>query len=390
MEFINFKHLLGPELKTYDPYDLWKTKLGLLLKKIYYTHGKITIPIIAPFFLTDIYAPKTIRAFIRPQEYPTVRAFAALTSLNLFEITSETKYIDLASASVKWLIDNPSPGYHGACWGLNMPWMTKGGYYSPSTPFITHTPYCVEALFKYYDITKDKQSLDVALSSLNYLENDIKVIFKRSDILAVSYGPFNERRAVINANSYAMMMYGLLANRLLEKKAELLKKAHHIFNFIRQNQNLDGSWFYYADQGKGNFIDCFHSCFIIKNIIKYGNFADVDVSNIIDKALDYIMHNFIDSKYFLARRFTYSANPSIVKFDLYDQAELLNVFCLVGKLKKAKRIHDSIIKYFYIPSKNNFGYQIDRLGSLNRMTYLRWAVMPAIYAFSQYYALLNE
>lgn len=390
MKYKNFKYMLGPELKTHDPYDLWKTIPGLLLKKMYYKYGKVTIPLVVPFFLADIYAPRVIRAFIKPQEYPTVRAFAVLISLKLFELTEDKKYIDLASDSVKWLMDNTSQGYHGACWGLNMPWMTKGGYYPPSTPFITHTPYCVEALLKYHDITNDKQSLDVALSSLDFLENDIKVLFKDPGMQAVSYGPFNEKGIVINANSYAMMLYGAFAGRLPEKKDILIEKSHQIYNFIRANQNTDGSWFYYADQKRGNFIDCFHSCFVIKNLIKYGHFADIDVSTVTSKALNYILNNFIDSKYFLARRFTHSANPSMVKFDLYDQAELLNVFCLTGDEKNAKKLHNSIMKYFYIPSKNNFGYQIDCLGILNRMSYLRWAVMPAIYALVEYYSLTQK
>ena len=45
--------LLGPDLTTYDPYDLWKTRLGLWLKKIYYEKGRITTPLVAPFFILD-------------------------------------------------------------------------------------------------------------------------------------------------------------------------------------------------------------------------------------------------------------------------------------------------------------------------------------------------
>lgn len=389
--FLNkIEHHLGPNLATYDPYDLWKTRLGLWLRKFFYKNGKITIPIMAPFFILDVYAPKLIRAFLKPQEYPIVRASAALSALNIYEITSDRKYVNLASDSVKWLIENKSEGYHGACWGINFPWMTKDGFYSSSTPFITHTPYCVEALLRFSDITKDKQSLDTGLSSLSFLENDMKVLLDDSDKLALSYGPYFESRIVINANSYAMMMYAMLADRLYNKRVILLEKASRIFNYIESRQNNDGSWFYYDDEEKGNFIDCFHSCFVLKNLIKYSNYAGVDVENIVHTGLDYVLNNFLDSKYFLARRFSVSAYPSLAKFDLYDQAELLNLLCISGRIDLAKRLHDSIINNFYIPSKGAFGYQIDRFNILNKMTYLRWAVMPTVYAFSEYYKLMKK
>lgn len=381
--------ILWSNLNTYDPYDLWKTNLGQWLKKLYYGYGKITIPIVAPFFLLDAYAPRIIRSFVPPQEFPTVRALAVLSSLNFYTISGNQNYIDLASASVKWLIDNQSPGYHGACWGLNMPWMTKTGYYPPTMPFITHTPYCFEALMKYSEITQDCQALDVALSSLGFLEKDIVPLLDSSDELALSYGPRNEGRIVINANAYAVMMYSLLANKLDNQKKYLMLKANRIFNFIKRRQNEDGSWYYYDDKKNGNFIDCFHSCFVLKNIIKYGKYAEVNVEEIVNKGIDYILNNLLDIERLLVQRFSVAANPSLVKFDLYDQAELLNVLCLSGRIDYAKKIHQSIWTNFYIPSKNTFGSQIDIFGRLNTMEYLRWAVMPAIYTLSEHRNLLE-
>lgn len=378
------EHVLGPNLTTYDPYDLWKTKFGLWLKSCYYKYGKFTIPLVGPFFVLDTYAPRLIRLFIKPQEYPTVRAFAALSALNLYEITSDDKYLGLAADSVEWLINNQSPGYHGACWGLNFPWMTKAGYYPSTTPFITHTPYCVEALLRYSDITHDKKSLETALSVLNFMECDLAVLYQDAHTLALSYGPGYERRIVVNANSYAMMLYALFASKISDN-LHLLERATRLFKYLVNQQNNDGSWYYYADNDKGNFIDCFHSCFILKNLVKYGKLTNIDVLSPVNKGLAYIINNFIDPKYYLARRFMLSANPSLTKFDLYDQAELLNVLIATQHTDIAVRLHDSIVKYFYLPSKGTFGYQIDIFGRLNEMEYLRWAVMPMTFVMTEYY-----
>jgi len=390
LEFNKIEHFFGENLATYDPYDLWRTKLGIWLKKIYYRNGKIAIPIVAPFSILDAYAPKLIRIFLKPREYPMVRAFATLIALNLYELTSNNKYLELANQSVKWLIENQSPGYHGACWGLNIPWMTKTGYLPNLTPYITNTPYCVEALLKFADITRNNKLKELALSSLDFINNDLKVLVNNPYELALSYGPGYERRIVINANSYAMMMYAMFADRMPDKKPVLLEKAIRLFNFIKSQQNNDGSWFYYADKQKGNFIDCFHSCFILKNLVKFSNFSEINVWPIVNKGLDYILRHFLDSKWFLARRFTVYPYPSLIKFDLYDQAELLNILLIVGRKSLAKKLHDSIIKNFYIPSKVAFGHQIDIFGRLNKMRYLRWAVMPMVYVLSEYYKIFNN
>ena len=387
---VDIAHLLGPELKTLDPYDLWRTGLGLRLKKIYYENGKAAVPIVGPFFVLDAVAPKLVRLFVQPREYPTVRSFAVLAALNCYEMTRDRKYLDLATLSSEWLIRHRSEGYHGACWGLNMPWMTKTGYAPATTPFITHTPYAVEALLKFYDITGDAQARDVALSSMGFLEHDLKLLRDEPEQAAVSYGPEAGNRVVINANSYAMMLCALLARRLPAQKDALMQKAARIFNFVKKCQQIDGSWYYYDDDQKGNFIDCFHSCIVLKNLVKYGRLAGVDVAGMVRNGLDYILETLIDEDRFLARRFAIPANPSLTKFDLYDQAELLNLLCLTHHPDLARKTHDAILAHFYIPGKRCFGSQIDIWGRLNRMKYLRWAVMPTVHAFSEYCKLMEN
>ena len=384
MDIPSIDHLLGPGLTTYDPYDLWKTRLGLWLRRLYYQNGVISIPLVVPFFLLDAYAPRLIRAFIAPQEYPTVRAMAVLSALNLHQIDADPRYLELAQVSADWLVENQSPGYHGACWGLNFPWMTKGGYYPPTTPFITHTPYCVEALFSCFDVTGAGKYYDTAVSSLEFLEHDLQVIYRDRDRIAMGYGPGMESRVVVNANSYAMMLYALLASRMPQRRAPLLEKAARLFNFVAGAQNQDGSWLYYNDSGKGNFIDCFHSCFVMKNLVKYARLSGAKVDSIVDRGLDYVLENFVDPECHLARRFTVSANPSLVKFDLYDQAELLNVLLLRQRGPDSELLLQAILKHFYLPKERTFAYQIDRFGFRNRMSYLRWAVMPMTLVLSEY------
>jgi hypothetical protein len=268
--------------------------------------------------------------------------------------------------------------------------MTKTGYVSPTTPFITSTPYCVEALLRYHDLTDDALSRDVAISSLNFLENDLKILYEESGKLAISYGPSSSKNIVINASSYAMMMYSLLGTRIPEIRDKLFEKANKIRKFVLESQNSNGSWWYYYHIEKGNFIDCFHSCFVIKNLIKTDKLLSTNSNEFVEKGIEYLISSHLDKDKFLAKRFSVAAYPNLIKYDLYDQAELMNVFICAEKWELARKIHDSIVTNFYIPDRKTFGSEIDFLGRLNKMKYLRWAVMPTIYVFSEYYKQLAQ
>src|SRR6185312_8082896 len=42
---------------SYDPYDSWGTKYGLLSRRIYYKKGLLGLPLIAPILLMEVACP---------------------------------------------------------------------------------------------------------------------------------------------------------------------------------------------------------------------------------------------------------------------------------------------------------------------------------------------
>ena len=48
---------------------------------------------------------------------------------------------------------------------------------------------------------------------------------------------------------------------------KIWKIAERNLNFVLENQNPDGSWFYAVD-GVRDFIDHFHTCFVMKALAK--------------------------------------------------------------------------------------------------------------------------
>ncbi len=371
------------DLSTTDPYDMWTLDFGIKTKKIFYDCGisKAFHRIIILFFLE---LTGLITFFTKKREYPIVRGLATQSTLNLYLYTKKNIYINTARNHLLFLPKNYSKGYSGYCWGLNQPWMSKNTFYPEDTPHVTHTPYSLEAFIRYRKVTSSKEFDNVIRSVFYFLEKDIPVMHNSKDELAVGYSPLPEKYVVINANSYVMYMYALLMEFYPDKKAYIEDKILKLYNFIIRNQEPDGSWWYYVKGAKGNFIDCFHSCFIMKNIYKTAQLVDLpDWKKVVEKGYKYLADNFLDKRIFLVKRFTKTDKFNPVKWDLYDNAEFLNLSILLGKMDIAERNLQAILKTFVKNEKTV--YSQVWIGGIKRYkNTLRWAVMPFIYVLSEY------
>jgi len=373
--------LLNNDLSTYDPYDIWKTNIGIKIKKVYYKNKYLGILPAGILTIFDLYINNNFRVGYKKQEYPIVRAQAALALINMYKDDNNDIYLEYAKKHIDWLILNSSKGYSGYCWGLNFDWIyTSKKIYDSNTPFSTHTPYPLEAIIEYYNITKDSTLLEVIKSVFLFLENDIKIMKEDENILIVSYGAEYDR-IVTNANAYVMYMYALLLKFLPEKQKHIETKIKKIYQFLVSVQNSDGSWIYqpYDDD---SFIDCFHSVFVVKNILKTNSLYSLEHYNKITKnGFAYIKEHFLDDEYGLYKRFSKSNKVSLVKFDLYDNAEMLHLALLMEDENISNSLHTSIVKNF---CKNNDIYSlIDLFSSLKNKNHFRWAVVPYLYALTE-------
>ena len=369
------------DLKSYDPYDIWKTHIGISVKKLFYRNKFSGIEPAGILTLFDLFFNNRFRLFYKKQEFPITRAQAALALMNLYEQENNTVYLKYAKKHIDWLLSHYSKDYNGYCWGLNFKWVYSAGkVYNETIPFSTHTPYPLEALVKYYHITNDKNLLVPIKSVFLFLENDLKIMKETKDVLIMSYG-VEKDRIVANANSYIMYMYSLLIEFYPEKSDYIRLKINKIHNFIRSVQNEDGSWLY-APYDSNTFIDCFHSAFVLKNIYKTNEIVELDKSkHIIDAGYNYILDNFFDTKRKLFKRFTQSNNLSLTKFDLYDNAEMLSLAIILKDSKLTQVLLKSVNKTFVRNKK--IASMIDITNSRKNFNYLRWAVMPYLLALSK-------
>ena len=374
------KFVCRESLKTNDPYDIWKTKLGIGVKKFYYSNPKLGIIPAAVFTIYDHYINNFIRIGYKKQEYPIVRAQATLALLNLYNKTNNETYLGQARKHIDWLLSNSSRNYGGFCWGTGFEIVIgKNLVYDKEIHFTTNTIYVLEALDEYYKVTKEASILNVIKSIYEFYEKDIIVIYEDHKILITSYGPIKDR-VVTNAVSYTMFAYSIFYN-YIDEKEYIKKKVNKMFQFIISVQNEDGSWLY-APHDDNSFIDCFHSCFVLKNIYKSNLIIKLDGSEeLVKLGYQFIKNSSYDKNSGLYKRFVKANKSSIIKFDLYDNAELVYLAKLLDDFELVQSLMKSIRSSFIV--NDEIYSALDLFGFKRNKNTLRWAVLPYVLAMSK-------
>ncbi len=96
---------------------------------------------------------------------------------------------------------------------------------------------------------------------------------------------------------------------------------------------------------------------------------------------EYIKLNFYEPKDGLFKRFSLSNKPSIVKYDLYDNAEVLNLAIKFKDKELISSLDYSIKRHFIL--KGNIYSVIDLFNLKRNKNTLRWATLPYLYTLSK-------
>ena len=373
---------------SYDPYDLWMTSPGVFAKKHFYRGRIIGKLLSVAIGLADWLTPNVSRAILgaKKRSYPITVAQWILGQSSIADSESALRQLMAVSSTRKEEFGN--------CWGLGFPWMSKNGLYDENMPFVTHTPYALEALVKLFTESGDpgfqEKARNCFLDSRPFLDG-LKIMHQGETSLALSYAPIEEPRIVVNANSYAGYSYALHAKFGENSEGVASARCKALLHWVVEQQQENGSWYYYADEDAGNFIDGFHSCFVLKNLIKSAELIP-ELKTLIEPAvvqgMSYLQKAFIDQKTGLLRRFTERDIKDPFVWDLYDQAEYLGLLVLLGKLDEADTFIKVVYQHFH--KKGHWYCRKDFFGRLWGKDFLRWGIMPFIHQQHEYQQAIEK
>ncbi len=358
---------------SYDQYDFWSTKYGIWSKSLYYKKKIIGSVFVAPIFIVEIFLPSIRKLVTTKKRIPIADAHFISGYLNLYKYTSNEEYLKEAKIIAEELLKSSVSGFSGNCWGYPFNWMTTRGLWSSGIPLITTTGYCFEAFLKLYDITDEERYLKIAHSIFLFALNDLKDTQIDEEIAACSYSPIDNTQ-IVNANAYRLFVLVEGARRF--KNDEALTKARMNLNFILKNQNEDGSWLYAVNDKRDNFVDNFHTCFVLKNLFKTNCILkDGRIVSALNKGFNFYKKKLFD-KDGLPLPFAKLSRLNIVKRELYDYAEGISLCIDMRDLDSdafliGKKLVKSLLEDYQIKD-GHFITRVSIFNMRNKVPYLRW------------------
>jgi len=323
--FIDWLNSFG-EL-SYDHQSFFAGPVGGGAKALYYRKPLLGQLAVAPIILCEAFIPSARQLFWKKQRFPIADAHYAMGFALLAKKTGETKYYDRAVHFLEVLETTRSPGYSNYCWGYPFDWVTRTGVMTAGTPLITTIPYAYEAFDYVHQIDGNERWLHIMHSIAEHAAHDIKDKVISDTIATCGYNPLDTVGGVINASAYRAFL--LTSAGIQFSRDDYRRIAERNLNFVLNAQQPNGSWFYAAD-GVRDFVDHFHTCFVLKALIKIAGLTGHEgCLNAIERGVEYYVQNLFDDNG-LPKPFSRAPRLTVYRQELYDYAECINVGTLLA------------------------------------------------------------
>jgi hypothetical protein len=293
-------------------------------KRLYYRQKLLGTAVVAPMIACEAFLPSTRRFFHKPTRFPIADAHYAMGFAFLYEATEEETAWKKCVHFLKELENSCCEGFKEYCWGYPFDWVTRGGIIKAQTPLITSTPYCFEAFLQAYKIEARKEWKLVLESIVRHVCTDIKDFESSPTASTCSYTPY-DKGLVVNAAAYRGFM--LTSAAKFFGREDLWEIGKRNLNYVLESQNADGSWGYAMD-GVRDFVDHFHTCFVMKALAKAHTLTGYKpLLEGLGRGIKYYLNNLF-AEDGLPRPFAKAPRLTVYKRELYDCAEAINV-CLL-------------------------------------------------------------
>ena len=312
---------------SYDFQTFYASHVGRAAKRLYYRNKSVGTLAVAPIIFCEAFVPSARRFFFHPQRFPIADAHFAMGFASRYQTTGDDADYQRALHFLDVLLETRCPSTTGYGWGYPFDWEGITGTSTKDTPLITTLPYVYEAFSQVYGIDKDKRWLHVMRQIAEHAFHDYKDFETSPRAATCGYSPHPlDRGMVVNASSYRASLLTRAAYELDEPR--YLAPARRNMHFVMESQNPDGSW-YYSVEGKRPFIDHFHTCFVLKGLVKIDQLdPSAGCRPAIERGVRYYAAELFDEAG-LPRPFSKPPRLIVYRRELYDYAECINLLTLL-------------------------------------------------------------
>lgn len=269
--------------------------------------------------------------------------------------------------------------YSGSCWGYNFDWQARRLFLFPKNlPTVVATSFCVEALLKAYEITKDKNYLDTCISATKFILNDLHRTDFKSGFL-FSYSPVNGNNTVFNAS---LLGAKVLSQVYYYTQEEVLKEnAKKTIKACCEAQKDNGSWVY-GMLPVQSWIDSFHTGYNLDAIQTYqDSTGDNQFENAIKKGFEYYIDHF-----FLSDGTPKYYHDKTYPIDIHCPGQLFVTLSKTRTFLEQEELADKVLHWTLSnmqDKKGYFYYQLKK-GISSKISYMRWSNAFMFNAISYY------
>jgi len=325
-EFVNWLDRYGET--SYDHQSYYAGPIGRRAKALYYSKPLLGTMAVSPMVVSEAFLPAARRLFWKPQRFPIADAHYAMGFAFLAEVQRSERHYERAIHFLEELEKSRCQGFRDYCWGYPFDWQTRSGVIAEGTPLITTLPYVYEAFSQVHALGKKTKWLGIMKSIAEHAFSSYRDVPTGENAASCGYTPAPDDPAgVVNASAYRAI---LLTKAGLELGVpKYLEVARKNLNFVLASQNDDGSWFYSTD-GARDFVDHFHTCFVLKALGKIQQLTHwVECTKAIERGIGYYLKNLFDAQG-LPLPFSRRPRMTVYKRELYDYAECINLGVLLG------------------------------------------------------------
>ena len=328
---------------SYDHQSFFASKIGRGAKALYYRQPLLGTAAVAPMIFFEAFVPSMRTLFWKPQRFPIADAHYAMGFAFLASTYESDEYYRRAVHFLEVLQETRCPGYKDYGWGYPFDWETRNGPMFANTPLITTLPYAYEAFSQVYALDSDPKWLAVMRSIAEHGFKDYRDMETGPGASSCGYTPAaDDPCGVINASAYRAFLLTKAGLELSEQR--YLNVAKKNLNFVIASQNSDGSWPYAVD-GTRDFVDHFHTCFVMKALSKIEKLTgSVECKNAISRGVAYYLKNLFDAKS-LPIPFSKAPRFTVYRRELYDYAECINLGVLLnGRFQELDETVSTVVK----------------------------------------------
>lgn len=323
------------------------------------------------------YNAKGIGLFL--QGYCNLYKAACLDTVVEREFGGRNKLLYQIKELANLLISLQSKGYAGACWGYNFDWQARRLFLFPKyTPTVVATNFCATALMEAYEVTREKEFLDVALSAANFVMNDLHRIDYNGGFL-FSYSPLKGNDTVFNASLLGSKLlsycYHYTGNELYKETAR--KSVIACCNA----QKEDGSWVY-GMLPVQSWIDSFHTGYNLDGLIAYEEqTGDKSYHSYIEKGFNFYIRHFFEKdgtpKYYHNRMYP---------IDIHCPGQLFITLHRLHQFNENQEMAEKVLSWTIKNMQDERGYFYYQLkkGISSKISYMRWSNAFMFNALSYY------